>query len=121
MPAADATRAERGRSWTLHRRDDGRLLARLVVTFLDFPWLNARVAAGDGFAEVRPLFDTELRLLYDAEDQVDSWERAYHALRAAVALRCPDGQDIPEFLLHIEGDEAWWRWSDKPFDDDTGV
>jgi hypothetical protein len=24
----------------------------------------------------------------------------------------PDGRDVPEWLLHIDGDEAWWRWAD---------
>lgn len=103
MPAADATRAERGRSWTLHRRDDGRLLARLVVTFLDFPWLNARVEPQDGFAEVQRLFDTELRLLYDAEDQVDSWERAYHALRAGATSRSTTTPAGDLTLEQVEG------------------
>jgi hypothetical protein len=23
----------------------------------------------------------------------------------------------PEFLLHLDGIDAWWRWHDKPFDD----
>ncbi|MEV6847472.1 hypothetical protein [Actinoplanes sp. NPDC051411] len=36
----------------------------------------------------------------------------------AVTLRYPEGNEVPEFLLHIQGDEAWWRWSDEPFDDD---
>ncbi|MDK0524423.1 hypothetical protein [Streptomyces sp. ML-6] len=31
------------------------------------------------------------------------------------------GQDAPggpvaEFLLHIEGDRAWFRWNDEPFE-----
>ncbi|MBX6751337.1 MAG: hypothetical protein IRY85_17015 [Micromonosporaceae bacterium] len=33
-------------------------------------------------------------------------------------LRNPEGRDVPEFLLHIDGDQAWWRWSDEPFDED---
>jgi hypothetical protein len=24
---------------------------------------------------------------------------------------------VAEFLLHIQGDQAWWRWSYEPFDD----
>jgi predicted GTPase len=26
-----------------------------------------------------------------------------------------DGGSVPEFLLHIKNDEAWFRWSDEPF------
>ncbi len=104
------------RVWTLHRRGDGRLLAELVVTGSDFPWLNARVEARDGLDQVRPYFAEELRLLERLDDDVDGWERAYDAVREVVTLRYPAGGDVPEFLLHLDHDEARWRWSDKPFE-----
>ncbi|TDB82086.1 hypothetical protein [Micromonospora sp. KC721] len=104
--------------WTLHRRSDGGALADLVVTGGDFPWLNGRVDPKDGFAEVRQLFAEELRLLDDIDENAESWERAYDAVRNAVTLRCPEGQEVPEFLLHIDRNEAWWRWSDEPFDEE---
>ncbi|MEU9505995.1 hypothetical protein AB0D32_06910 [Micromonospora sp. NPDC048170] len=107
-----------GGAWTLHRRDDGGVLADLVVTGGDFPWLNARVNPREGLAEVRPLFAEELRLLDGIDEDVESWERAYEAVRNAVTLRYPEGQEVPEFLLHIDGNEAWWRWSDEPFDEE---
>lgn len=105
--------------WTLHRRYDGRLLARLVVTGGDFPWLNARVEPEEELTEVRPLFGDDLRLLDRIDDDGDAWEAAYEAIRQAVTLRDPEGRDVPEFLLHIDGVEAWWRWSDEPFDEDA--
>lgn len=49
------------RAWQLVRGDE--LLAELAVTGGDFPWLNAEVRPAAGFAEVRPLFDDELRQL----------------------------------------------------------
>ncbi|PYC75000.1 hypothetical protein C7C45_03700 [Micromonospora arborensis] len=107
-------------AWTLHRRDDGEVLADLVVTGGDFPWLNARIDPKEGLAEVRPLFATELRLLDRIDEDIDSWERAYDAVQDAVTLRYPDGRKVPEFLLHVDGDEAWWRWSDEPFDEKDG-
>ncbi|GLY02896.1 MULTISPECIES: hypothetical protein [Actinoplanes] len=104
--------------WTLHRRGDGRLLARLAVTDTDFPWLYARVEAGDDdLTPLRPLFADELHLLNDVGTDVPAWEQAYELIRDAVTLRSPEGVDVPEFLLHVEGDEAWWRWSDEPFDE----
>ncbi|MEG3632568.1 hypothetical protein [Micromonospora palythoicola] len=106
-----------GGAWTLHRRDGGGVLAELVVNGGDFPWLNARVDPGEGLAQFRPLFAEELRLLDAIDEDVESWERAYEAVRNAVTLRYPDGQEVPEFLLHLDGDEAWWRWSDEPFDE----
>jgi hypothetical protein len=106
-----------GGAWTLRRRDDGRIVADLFVTGGDFPWLNARVDSREGLEEVRPLFAEELRLLDAIDEDVESWERAYEAIRNAVTLQHPEGREVPEFLLHIDGNEAWWRWSDEPFDE----
>jgi hypothetical protein len=96
-------------TWTLHHRTDGRHLADLIVTDRDFPWLYARIEPRPGLDEVRPLFAEELRLL---EEEVEAWERAYAEVADVVALRYPDSRDVPEFLLHVEGAEAWWRWID---------
>jgi hypothetical protein len=103
-----------GQTWTLYRGEE--LIADLVVTGGDFPWLTAGVRPYGGFEEVRPLFDEELRLLDDVDTHVEAWEAAYQQVRETVTLQYPDGGDVPEFLLHIDGDEAWWRWSDDAFD-----
>ena len=61
------------------------------------------------FEELRALFDDELSLL-NAEDIV-AWEKAYQNIRA-LNLRLvsvKEDRGIGEFLLHIEGDEAWFR------------
>ncbi len=104
---------EDGRVWQLVR--GGELLAELVVTGGDFPWLNAQVRPAPGFAEVRPLFQEELRLLDQLDDDPGAWETAYRRIRQTVCLLAPHGRAVPEFLLHIDGDDAWWRWSDEPF------
>lgn len=104
------------RTWKLYRGDE--LLADLVVTGGDFPWLNARVDAYGAFEEVQTLFADELRLIEDIDDEPDAWEAAYDAIRATLTLRYPDGREVPELLLHIDGRDAWWRWSDEPFDED---
>lgn len=83
----------------------------------DFLWLNARIEPCKGFEKVRPLFTEELRLLESIDRDVEAWEAAYAAVRSAVILRYPGGRPVPEFLLHIYGDDAWWRWNDEPFDD----
>ena len=33
----------------------------------------------------------------------------------------PDGGHVPEFMLHMAGDKAWWRWSDEPLDGSGSV
>lgn len=101
--------------WKLRRGDD--VIAELVVTGEDFPWLHATVRPGAGFEALRPLFDDEVRLSED-DDDADAWEAAYDRIRQAVGLIAPDGRAVPEFLLHIDGEDAWWRWSDEPFPED---
>jgi hypothetical protein len=102
-----------GETWRLYNEQE--LLGTLVVTDADFPWLNGRFQAEPAFEPVRPLFAEELRLLDTIDDDVDAWEAAYGQIREAVSLAAPDGRSVPEFLLHIQGENAWWRWNDEPF------
>jgi hypothetical protein len=102
-----------GQVWHLVRGDE--LLAELVVTGEDFPWLTAKVRPAAGFAEVLSLFEDELRRLDHLDEDPGPWEAAWDRIRRAMSLLAPDGRPVAEFLLHINGDDAWWRWSDDPF------
>jgi hypothetical protein len=51
------------------------------------------------------------------EEKWQEWEEAYDEIRRRVSLVAPSGP-VPEFLLPVEGDRAWFRWSDEPFDAD---
>ncbi len=104
--------------WQFVRGDE--LLAGLVVTGGDFPWLIAEVRPAAGFAEVRPLSGDELRRLELLDEEPEQWEAAYRRIREVVRLMAPDGLPVPEFLLHTEGAGAWWRWSDEPFPEGEG-
>jgi hypothetical protein len=42
-------------------------------------------------------------------------EAAYARIRKAVTLLYPEGRPVPELLLHVDGGDAWWRWTDEPF------
>jgi len=79
----------------------------------DFPWLSGRFTPGPAYAAVEPLFTRELALLN--EGRTEEWETLYEEIANRVSLSSPDGP-VPEFLLHIEGERAWFRWSDEPFD-----
>jgi hypothetical protein len=94
---------------------DEELLAELIVTGGDFPWLNARRRAMAGFEAVRPLFEEGLRALEHIDDDLGSWQAAYDRIRRSVTLHYPEGRPVPEFLLHVDGEDAWWRWSDESF------
>ena len=103
------------RAWQLV--DEEGLLAELVVTGGDFPWLSAEVRPTARFERIRPLFEEEIRRLDRLDDDPVNWEAAYDSVRQAVQLVAPDGRPVPEFLLHIDGRDAWWRWSDESFSD----
>ncbi len=81
--------SESGSVWRLVRSDE--ILADLVVTGGDFPWLNAQVQPAPGFEEVRPLFEEELGRLDRVDDDSGPWEAAYRRIRQAVCLVAPDG------------------------------
>jgi hypothetical protein len=76
----------------------------------DFPRTNCKFEPTQGFDEIKPLFEEELRLL-DAED-FTAFEEAYEKIQAlGLSLVPADGRQIIEdFLLHILGDEAWFRY-----------
>jgi hypothetical protein len=92
-------------------------VGEILIDEADFPWLAGRFTAGPGFAAVQDLFARELALAdRDDEHGWAEWESVYEEIRARVSLSSPDGP-VPEFLLHIEGDRAWFRWSEAPFED----
>lgn len=96
--------------------DGGTEVARLVVTDTDFPWLYATVEPTPDFERLRPLFEEQLRLADDAFDDPDAFDEVCRSLHERLALIHPDGWAVAEFLLHVEDDTAWWRWSAEPFD-----
>jgi hypothetical protein len=98
--------------WTLTSGAD--LLGAIDVRDSDFPWLSGVWTPTREFDSVAPLFRHELELLDGIDDGVDEWEAAYAKVCEAVTLHYPDGRVVPEFLLHIDGAKAWFRWSDEP-------
>ncbi|GAA2929805.1 MULTISPECIES: hypothetical protein [Streptomyces] len=106
-----------GEVWRVHSA--GGPVGEILIDDADFPWLSGRFTAGPGFAAVRGLFARELALAErDDEGHWEEWERVCAEIGRRVSLSSPDGP-VAEFLLHIQGDRAWFRWSDEPFDDDA--
>ncbi|HEY1701051.1 MAG TPA: hypothetical protein VGG75_15180 [Trebonia sp.] len=102
-----------GAVWQL--RHKGEIVASLVVSDSEWPWVYARLQPRPGFGRIQPLLAEELRLLDDIENKVDEWEAAYDEIRKDLTLLYPDGNPVPEYLLHVKNDNAWWRWNDQPF------
>ncbi|MFK4101949.1 hypothetical protein ACI2L1_18100 [Streptomyces sp. NPDC019531] len=105
-----------GQVWQV--RGGGEPVGDIVIDDADFPWLSGRFTPGTAFGGVRDLFARELALMeLDDEARQEEWEAAHDEIRRRVSLIAPHGP-VPEFLLHIDGDWAWFRWSDEPFDKD---
>jgi hypothetical protein len=102
---------ERPQIFLVARREE--LVAELVVARLDPPWFRGRAVPRDGFAALRPLFDDVRDLVANLERDPAAWASAYRRLRGEVRLIKPDGNEVPEFLLHIDGNRAWWRCGDR--------
>jgi hypothetical protein len=93
--------------WLLKR---GRVvLGHLAQCKPDQPFVFCRFTSTFAFEEVRPLFEAELHLLNTG--QIEDWEESYRAIDAlGLRLESPGGSTISEFLLHIDGEEAWFRY-----------
>ncbi|MEU3897405.1 hypothetical protein [Streptomyces sp. NPDC045251] len=95
--------------------DDGAVIGEILIDDADFPWLSGRFRAGPAFGGVEDLFARELALAErDDAGHWEEWEAVYAEIERRVRLISPDGP-VAEFLLHIRGERAWFRWSDEPF------
>ncbi|BET45727.1 hypothetical protein RGQ21_07090 [Kitasatospora aureofaciens] len=91
-------------------------IGEILIEDADFPWLSGRFRAGPAYGAVRDLFVRELALVEgDGAERRAEWEAVRAEIERRVRLVSPDGP-VAEFLLHIEGDRAWFRWSDEPFE-----
>ena len=88
---------------------NGILLGSLTRTGGGMFWSEGEFEPVPDFANVQPLFDEE-RLLLEA-DEIDAWEAVWDKLSVGLVLEPLDGSGpITEFLLHIEGRQASWRY-----------
>ena len=93
--------------WLLARGE--RLVAELELQAIDDPWRHGHVVRRDGFAELARLFGREERVAAERPRAPLRWLLAYRRLRAEIRLIGPDGHEVPDFLLYIEGTRASWR------------
>jgi hypothetical protein len=93
--------------WLVLRGEE--VIAELALKRLDPPWFHGRALRCAGFRPLQRLFDTEERLAARVHHDPAAWAGAYRRVRSEVRLLRPDGSDVPEFLLHIDGHRARWR------------
>jgi hypothetical protein len=102
------------RTWLLLAADGG-VLAHLVGYEVDQPWIHCHFRPQPRFAFVARLFAEELAFFQGEgfKDRWEEWESAYNRIRALrlKLQRASGGPRTRDFLLHIEGDHAWFRTS----------
>lgn len=101
--------------WVL--KANGRVVGTIDVTASDFPWLIGRFEPEAEFAEFKDAFAEELALVEggDFDQNLARWEKLYLAIQDRLRLQGPDGVAVAEYVLHIDGERAWFRFSDQPF------
>jgi hypothetical protein len=98
------------KEWRLKRGNV--VLGTLSELSIDQPFGVYRFEPTPDFEGVRPLFDEELRLLNTRRSTSREWEEASERIEGlGLTLVSPDeAQIIDDFLLHIDGDRAWFRY-----------
>lgn len=86
------------------------VLGILEETDSDFPWRTCTFTPTEAFQTVKPLFDRALELV--RAEEWEPFDEAYQQIQA-LGLRLVNpssGDEITDFLLHIEGDSASFRY-----------
>jgi len=89
---------------------NGTLFGTLTLERHNMPWYDCHFVSAVSFEQVAVLFAAERRLL-DADD-MDAWAAAYEKIDALELELHPaeGGSTIKDFLLHIHGQKAWFRY-----------
>ena len=89
------------------------LLGTITGLTPDQPFFGGTFTPTPPFEDVRALFQEELHLLNRSGDDFDvaAWENAYQRiLDLGLRLVFDDGSEVTDFLLHVDGSHAWFRY-----------
>ncbi len=95
--------------WNLKRGEE--VLGVLTEVDIDQPWVICRFQPSSSFASYQPLFTEELKLL--DSDEMKLWQQAYQKIDELELVLEPlneGGEVIKDFILHINGDNAQFRY-----------
>ena len=92
------------------------LVGSIDVAGADQPWLTGHFNPEPAFREFEDDFSRELALVEgNLSERVAEWEEVYGRIQDRLRLVKPDGTVVPEYLLHISGDDVWFKYSDERF------
>ncbi|MGH1491747.1 MAG: hypothetical protein ACRBK7_20545 [Acidimicrobiales bacterium] len=73
----------------------------------DQPWFFGAWHPTLSFQPYESLFEEELSFLDSMDEMWDEWEQRYQLIRQVLLLKTPDGIDVAEWVLHVDGEEAF--------------
>ncbi|WP_405494847.1 hypothetical protein [Streptomyces sp. NBC_00096] len=86
----------------------------VTVESADFPWLHGRFAPEPAFEPVGTRFEAVQATRaaeIDDESFGERFDAAYAPIAEELTFLSPASAPVAEFLLHIDGAGAWFRWS----------
>jgi hypothetical protein len=88
------------------------LLGTLELLEIDEPHCRYSFAPTSAYEQFRHVFAEELPLLDEVIHDADDWYAAYQKIDKLGFRLLPEGhkQRIRTFVLHIEGDRAWFSY-----------
>lgn len=102
------------KDWMLVRRSDRHIVAKLRTRDTDFPWVICDFEPVPEFESYRALFEEQSKLMLLIDDDPEAGTAAYDEINRSLELtRGGDAKRITEFLMHIVGDQAHFRWIDE--------
>jgi len=87
-----------------------KLVGTLRLYQIDQPYFYCKFEPTEAFQPFKSFFDQELKLLNEGNFEV--WDEFYHQITNfnLMLVVGEGGEIIKDFLLHIENDEAWFRY-----------
>ncbi len=91
-------------------KQDDQIVETLRVHTLDQTYFYCKFEATEAFQPFKSFFEEELKLLNDEDFEV--WDKFYNQITNfnLKIVKCESEEFIEDFILHIQNDEAWFRY-----------
>ncbi len=100
-------------SWLLKKENT--IFGQLTLEEVDQPWFMCSFKRDPAFTQIAPLFELVQKQLNAPKihfPENSSWDNIYEEIEKlglVLVAMAPEEDTFDEFLLHIQGDKAWFR------------
>lgn len=91
-------------------KQDNQLVGMLRIDTIDQPYFYCKFESTEAFHYIKSFFEEELKLLNNEDFEI--WDEFYNQITSfnLKLIKCESGEVIKDFILHIQNDEAWFRY-----------